>query len=156
MFLWALFSRNGCFKCERSGNIYMIVLFFFALLVLDSGRPPPAAAAHRLRRGWAAVVLFCVAGAWFGRPPPMGAAFRLRRIDASRLCRIAVVGALLFLLQWRGFLVWASAPNGGGFAARCYGGAGLWSFGFRRPGPLESVAFRRETDVGKSKRLCVR
>ena len=55
MFLWALFSRNGCFKCERSGNIYMIVLFFFALLVLGSGRPPPSAAAHRPLGGGAAV-----------------------------------------------------------------------------------------------------
>ena len=51
MFLWALFSRNGFFKCERGGNIYMIVLFFFALRGLGSGRPPPSAAAHRLRRG---------------------------------------------------------------------------------------------------------
>ena len=44
----------------------------------------------------------------------MGAAFRLRRIDASRLCRIAVVGALLFLFRRRGFLFRASAAVGGG------------------------------------------
>ena len=81
MFLWALFSRNGCFKCERSGNIYMIVLFFFALRGLGLGVRPQwgrlsASRIDASRLCRFAVIFYCNAMTDSGRPPPSAAARR--------------------------------------------------------------------------------